>query len=244
MKLDGSYRSMDNTSTSRRAEFFSGLKAEAPILIGVFPFGMIYGVLAVAAGLPPLEAQAMSLFLFAGSAQFLMVQLIGQGTPWVVIILTAFVVNLRHLLYSASVAPYVKSLRARWKAALAYMLTDEAYAVVIGRYTAKGLRPNHQWFFLGAALGVYISWQISTAVGIFLGAQVPASWSLDFTLSLTFIAIIAPAIRDRPSLAAALSAGLVALLTATWPYKLGLALAALVGIMVGLWSEGRWPRSG
>jgi 4-azaleucine resistance transporter AzlC len=228
---------------SRRSEFFSGVKAELPIMLGVIPFGMIYGVVAMGAGLPASVAQAMSSIVFAGSAQFVAAQLLGMGTPGLVIVLTTFVVNLRHMLYSASVAPYVKHLNAKWKCLLAYLLTDEAYAVVITRYNRDGAYPatppNRQWYFLGAGLTLWSTWQASTAVGILLGTQIPSSWALDFALALTFIALVVPALNDRPSVAAALAAGVVAVMTAGLPYKLGLMLAAIIGIVIGLALEAR-----
>jgi len=227
---------------SRRTEFLAGVVAELPLLLGVFPFGMIYGVLALQSGIPPAPAQAMSSILFAGSAQFIAAQLVGQAVPVPIIVLTAFVVNLRHALYSASLAPFVKHLSKPWQALLAYLLTDEAYAVVVTRYNLKGAELFTHWFFLGAGLGLWSCWQISTALGIFLGAQVPASWGLDFTLALTFIALVVPALKDRPGVVAALTAGLVALAAYQLPYKLGLIAAALAGIAAGLWSEVRWQR--
>lgn len=228
-----------------RREFISGFKAELPLLIGVIPFGMIYGVLALAAGMPAGAAQAMSTIVFAGSSQFISTQLYGIAAPGLVIFITAVVVNLRHALYSASVAPYLKCLNSRWKWLLAYLLTDEAYAVAITHYqqTEDSLdcdRPDaRHWFFLGAGLALWGTWQLSTAVGIFLGAQVPASWSLDFTLALTFIAIIVPGLRDRPSLASALVAGVTAVLFFALPYRLGLIIASLVGVSIGLWIEAK-----
>ena len=124
-------------------------------------------------------------------------------------IITGFVINLRHALYSASVAPYVRHLNPAWKGILAYLLTDEAYAVTITHYQQEGDQSHRHWYFLGAGLALWTSWQISTAAGVFLGAQVPASWGLEFTLALTFIALVVPQIKDRPSLLAALTAGLV-----------------------------------
>jgi 4-azaleucine resistance transporter AzlC len=226
---------------SPRSEFVAGVKAELPILLGVIPFGLIYGVLASGAGLPASLAQAMSSIVFAGSAQFIAAQLIGTGAPALVLILTTLVVNLRHMLYSASVAPYVKHLRPQWKWLLAYLLTDEAYAVTILHYQdqeADDAPPVHKhWFFLGAGLALWSTWQASTGVGIFVGAQVPASWSLDFTLALTFIALVVPALKDRAGWVAALVGGTVAVLAAGLPFKLGLILAALIGILAGLGVE-------
>ena len=228
---------------SRGSEFINGVKAELPILLGVAPFGMIYGVLALGAGLSADKAQAMSSIVFAGSAQFIGAQLFKSSTPGLVIILTTFVVNLRHALYSASVAPYLKHLSWKWKSLLAYLLTDEAYAVAIMHYTQAQDPPaflsHRHWYFLGAGLALWLTWQISTAMGLLLGAQIPASWALDFTLALTFIALAAPALNDRPSLGAALVAGIVAVTTVGWPYKLGLMAAALSGIVAGLLMEAR-----
>jgi len=226
---------------ARRREFLAGVKAELPILLGVSPFGMIYGVLALSAGLPATLAFAMSSVVFAGSAQFVAAQLIGTGAPGMVILVTTFIVNLRHVLYSASVAPYLKHPNTRWKCLLAYFLTDEVYAVAITRVAQSGATrfgsPLLRWYFLGAGLAQWSAWQASTAVGIALGAQIPPGWALDFAIALTFIALMIPTLTDRPTAAAALSAGIVAVLTAAWPYKLGLVVAAVIGILVGLVTE-------
>jgi 4-azaleucine resistance transporter AzlC len=231
----------------RRVEFFSGFQGVLPILVGVIPFGMIYGALALAAGISANQAQAMSVVIFAGSAQFITTQLVGNGAPGLVIVLTVAVINLRHALYSASMAPHLKTLRPMWKWLLAYLLTDEAYAVTILHYShtqehygescAEGA--YRHWFFLGSGLGLWITWQISTAACIFLGTVIPPSWSLDFTLALTFIALVMPVLRDRPSLAAALSAGVTAVVAFPLPYKLGLVIATLVGIVVGMGVEAK-----
>lgn len=220
----------------KRSEFASGVRAEAPILVGVVPFGMIYGAVAGAAGLPDALAVAMSSVVFAGSAQFVGAQLIGAGAPAFVLLLTTFVVNLRHLLYSASLAPHVRHLSTRWRLLLAYLLTDEAYAVTVLRYTesSQSSAPMRHWYFLGSGLALWASWQMSTLVGVVLGAQVPPGWSLDFALALTFIGLVVPTLRDRPHIGAALSAGLVAVAAAGWPYRLGLMAAALTGIIVGV----------
>ncbi len=219
--------------------FWAGVRAEFPLLVGVFPFGLIYGALALKAGLSPAAAQAMSSIVFAGSAQFITAQLVHDAAPGFVIVLTIAVVNLRHMLYSASVAPYVKNLPMRWKAWLAYLLTDEAYAATILHYELEDVTPGGHWFFLGAGFSLWSIWQLSTACGIFLGAAIPDSWPLDFALPLTFIAMVMPVLKDRPVVAAALSAGAVALLAFSLPFKLGLILAALTGILVGVLLEGR-----
>jgi 4-azaleucine resistance transporter AzlC len=180
----------------------------------------------------------MSAIVFAGSAQFIGAQLISVATPVPVLWLTTFIVNVRHVLYSTALGPELQHLSRRWRALLAYLLTDEAYAIAALHYgdREQPLAAKH-YYFLGAGLTLWAVWQASTAVGIFLGAAVPASWSLDFTLALTFLAIVIPNLKDRPNAAAALSAGIVAVLGFHLPYKLGLMAAALTGIIVGVWLE-------
>lgn len=219
--------------------FIQGVRAEIPLLIGVFPFGLIYGAVALKAGLPMLAAQAMSSIVFAGSAQFVTAQLAQDGAPAFVMILTIAVVNLRHMLYSASLAPYLKNLSLRWKLLLSYLLTDEAYAPSILHYEKAGLHEHSHWFVLGAGFSLWFVWQASTAVGVFLGASIPERWSLDFALPITFIAMVVPVLKKQPMIAAALSAGVTALLAYQLPFKLGLILAAFVGIAVGAALESR-----
>lgn len=227
---------------SPAAEFLSGVRDELPLLVGVIPFGMIYGVIAIGAGLSPGTAQAMSLIVFGGSAQMLMAQLYGLGTPAPVILLGAVIVNLRHALYSASMAPYLKKLNRRWKWLLAYLLTDEAYAITIIHYhkpRPASLTDYRHFFLLGSGLALWSTWQLSTAAGILLGRQIPASWSLDFTLALTFIGLVVPTLKDRAAAASAITAGVAALLAFALPLSLGLVVGAVAGILAGLIVERR-----
>lgn len=222
----------------RAKQFLVGVQAVIPLLIGASPFGMIYGALAMSAGLSTSAAQMMSSIVFAGSAQFITTQLLRDSAPGLVIVLTIAVVNLRHMLYSASIAPYLDSVSIRWKALLSYLLTDEAYASTIMNFERNGVTPYGHWFLFGAGLALWTIWQVSTALGIALGTAIPDSWSLDFALPLTFIAMIVPAMKGKPYLAAVLSAGVTALATYSLPFRLGLIVAALVGIVVGTYLEG------
>jgi 4-azaleucine resistance transporter AzlC len=239
MQRERQGRLLSAPAQSRLEEFWCGVRDESPILLGVAPFGLIYGALAMDSGLAAAAAQAMSSILFAGSAQFIAAQMTGAGVSGIVILAVVFIVNLRHALYSASVAPHIRHLRMGWKLLLAYLLTDEAYAVTITHYSRPGDASRKHWYFLGAGLTLWISWQASTAVGIFIGAQIPPSWPLDFILPLTFIALVVPAIRDRAGAAAAVVAGVIGLLAAGLPLKTGLLAAALTGILAGVLAEGR-----
>ncbi len=219
---------------SRQQAFWAGVRDELPILVGTIPFGLIYGVTAVSLGVPAGIAQAMSSIVFAGSAQFVSAQLIGASAPAVIVVLTAVIINLRHLLYSASLAPYLDRLPLRWKAPLAYLLTDEAYAVTIIHFRTTSDSRYRHWYYLGAGLALWSTWQTATAAGVFLGAQVPASWQLDFTLPLTFIALVVVAIRDRASVGTAVVAALTAVVAFGFPFKTGLIVATMLGIAAGL----------
>lgn len=224
--------------SSRRNSFLAGARAELPILLGVLPFGMIYGASALAAGLSPLMAQAMSVVVFAGSAQFVIVQLVAENVPPLVIAATALVVNLRHLLYSASIAPYLRKVAARHRRLLAYLLTDEAFTVSIIHFQREPEEPAPGWYLAGAGLALWTTWQLSTAAGIFLGASLPAWLPLDFALPLTFIALAVPAIRDRATVGAAITAGAVVLLARALPFGLSLLVAALAGVIAGMLIDG------
>ncbi len=224
---------------SPAGELRDGALSLAPLLVGVAPFGVIYGVLALESGVPAAAAMAMSSVLFAGSAQFLLARLVGLGAAAPVMVASIGLVNLRHALYSASVAPALSHLPRRWKLALAYLLTDEAYAASVSRLQRGG--PNQHWVLLGAGLTLWAGWQVSTAAGILLGASLPRDLPLDFALPLTFIAIVVPMIRTRAAVLSAAVAAVVALACAGWPYQLGLLSAAVAGIVAG-WVAGRGAR--
>lgn len=225
---------------TRTSEFFSGVRAILPLLIGAAPFGLIYGATAINTHLGPIAAQGMSGIVFAGSSQFLMVQLIGAGTPALIIIFTAAVVNLRHMLYSASLATHFQDVRPYWwRWVLAYLLTDEAYAATVMRFRSYDSSQFRHWFFFGAGFTLWCTWQLSTAIGIFVGTSIPASWDLDFTLPLTFIAIIVPALRKQSHVIVSLIAGVLAIVTINLPLKLGLLVSACIAIIIGM----LWPVS-
>ncbi len=217
---------------TKKAAFISGAKAVSPLLLGVIPFALIAGLSAIGAGLSQLEALGLSVIVFAGAAQLAAVDLIGQQASVAVIILTALVINLRFCMYSASLAPHFHGLPLCWRGGLAYLLTDQAFAIAISAYSQGRANLRH-WYYLGAALTLWGVWQGGTAAGVFLGTQIPQSWSLDFAIPLTFLALLCPALQDRPAMIAAMTAGGLALMGHSLPYNLGLFLAALGGIAAG-----------
>ncbi|HLL40139.1 MAG TPA: AzlC family ABC transporter permease [Rubrobacteraceae bacterium] len=235
--LDEAIEEEPNAASSRGA-FVSGVKATAPVLLALVPFALAFGTMATGSGLSALQALAMSVFVFAGAAQLAMVPLISAGASVAVIVLTVLVINLRMTLYSASLAPHFRRLTAGWKGLLSYLLTDQAYAATITRFDeGQTEEVDKRWYYLGAALAVWVTWQPAAMLGVFLGSRVSEDWSLDFVLPLTFIALVLPAIKDRMTATAALSAGGTAVFVAAMPLNLGLITAALVGVMGGLVAE-------
>jgi 4-azaleucine resistance transporter AzlC len=219
---------------SRRREFADGVAAEMPLLAGVAPFGLAYGAYAVESGISSALATAMSFVVFGGASQIVGVEQMSAGAPGVIVVLTAFLVNLRHVLYGASLAPHVEHASVRFRWLIAYLLTDEAYAVGIERYRRPDTSPHRHFFVLGAGVALWACWQVTTVIGVVAGAAVPERWALDFALPLTFLAIVVPAMRDRRAVAAALVAGAVAVAAHGWPYGTGLLAAATAGIAAGM----------
>jgi 4-azaleucine resistance transporter AzlC len=219
-------------------EMGAGGKAALPLALGLVPFMTIYGVLMHAAGYAPLVAQAMTLLVFAGS-QFVTAQLLLAGTPGTVIIATCTMMNLRYALYSASIAPALRQVSLPWRLVLAALLTDETYLLSIRRSQESDQHPYLHWFLLGAGLDIWLACQGSTALGSFLGSLVPAAWHLEFSATLTFLALLVLSLRDRASWGTAVVAGACALLVGGLPWKLGLLVATGVGMLVGILLEAR-----
>jgi 4-azaleucine resistance transporter AzlC len=224
---------------TRRSEFIAGLKDTLPLILAATPFGIIFGAQGISAGLSPAATMGMSLFVFAGSSQFIGALLVGQGTAIPVIVLTTFVVNLRHALYSASLAPYVKHLPQRWLVPLGFWLTDETYAITIRHYEAAGDPQHRHWYYFASCIFMYLNWNFWTLVGIIAGQRFEgiARLGLDFAMVVTFIGIVVPLLLTRPMLLSALVAGVTATLAYPLPNRLGLMIAALAGISAGLLAE-------
>jgi predicted branched-subunit amino acid permease len=221
---------------STHRDFITGARDTLPILLGVVPFAMICSVAAVSVGLTPLEAMGMSFIVYAGASQLAVLQLLGESAVWLVMALTAWTINLRFTMYSATLAPYLQKEPLLRKAPFAYILSDQAFGVTMSRF-ANELPANPAWYFYGSAATVWVTWNISAFVGALLGTLVPSSWGLDFAFPLSFMALMFAALKDRPAVLAALVGGVIAVLAKGLPYNLGLVLAALLGIGAGMLAE-------
>ncbi|MBT3436204.1 MAG: AzlC family ABC transporter permease [Oceanospirillaceae bacterium] len=226
-------------SLSKSTEFINGAKATIPLIIGAIPFGIIFGTLAEPSGLSIWGAMAMSLFVFAGSSQFIAVGLLAAGVGPALIVATTFVVNLRHLLYATALVDKVSHLSQAWRAVLAFGLTDESFAAVNSRYLGRSDTTHAHWFFLGSIMAMYSNWQLCTWLGIGLGELFPdmTQWGLDFAMSVTFLGMVIPYLRNKPMWLAVISAAAFALVLRDLPHQLGLVIAALSGICIGYASQ-------
>jgi 4-azaleucine resistance transporter AzlC len=224
-------------------EIWRGLVATFPLMVSAVPFGVIFGTLATNAGLSPLAVMSMSLFVFSGSAQFIAILLLGTGSALGVIWLATLILNLRHLLYAATLVDHVRHLSQTWRFGLSALLTDETFAVMERRYREEGGGTHAHWYYFASCLGMYLNWQFWTYVGVVLGTEFPEvkNWGLEFAMIVTFTGIVVPALRSSPYLLAAVVAGAVATIGNALPYKLGLMAGALAGIATGLMVQ-EWRR--
>ncbi|WP_096717286.1 AzlC family ABC transporter permease [Paraburkholderia acidicola] len=206
------------------------------MLVGAAPFGVIFGTLVASGPLHLWHGQLMSLVVFAGSAQFIALGLIAGHAGFAVVWATTLIVNLRHMLYSATLAPHVAHLPMHWRWTLGGLLTDEVFAVAWAHYRLHPPGSVGPYYFLGSGLSMYINWQIWTLAGLLFGAAFPGlqSLGLDFAMVATFIAIVVPQLVAIRYVAAAATAGALAFFWQGWPYKLGLLGAVFAGVVVGV----------
>lgn len=225
--------------SSRYKEFIVGSSRTLPLLLGALPFGLIYGALGISSGLSKQAVMAMSALVFAGSAQFIAAGLFGLRAPLTIILIVTFVVNLRHMLYSLSLLPYLKHLPQKWRIPLAFWLTDETYAVTIYHYQGSAENDHKHWFQLGSSVAMYLNWQLWTFVGIYLGDKIPntENWGLDVAMPIAFIGMIIPFVNSASLKVCVATTGVFALLTNGLPYKSGLILSTLIGISAGIISD-------
>lgn len=223
----------------RTAALQAGLRAVVPTLIATGTWGMVTGVAMVKSGLTESMALAMTLLLYAGSAQLTSLPLIAANAPLWLIFAAGCVVNLRFLIFGAALQPYFRHLSWPKRLGLGYFTTDMGFVLFMSRFGDEGQRGTREqlWFFLGAISPSWIVWQCSSILGIFLGTMVPSTWSLDFAAVLALLAITIPLASSKPLLVTILAAALTAWIGQVWPLRLGLAAAVLVGVAAGIWAE-------
>jgi len=224
--------------------YWQGFRAGAPFILVVGPFALLFGVVATEAGLDIVQTMAMTILVIAGAAQFASLQLLVDGAPVFIALLTGLAINMRMAMYSASLTPHLGSA-ALWKRAIVtYLMVDQSYAVAIAEYENNPERPlpDKLAFYFGAISPIAPLWYIFTYVGAVAGKAIPPEFALDFAVPITFIALFAPALRSLPHIAAGFTSVLVALALAWVPYNGGLMVAAILAMITGAAIEKRMEK--
>jgi predicted branched-subunit amino acid permease len=216
-----------------------GLRAVSPALVATATWGLVTGVAMVKSGLTEHMALLMTLLVYAGSAQLTSLPLIASHAPLWLIFLAGAVVNVRFLIFGAALHPFFRHLPWPRRLLLGFFTTDMSFVLFMPRFGDAAVRGTRDqlWFFIGAILPGWFVWQATSCLGIWLGAGVPANWSLDFAAVLALLAFTIPLANSKPMLTAMLAAGLVAWVGQLLPMRLGLVLALIAGIAAGMAAE-------
>ncbi len=222
-------------SSSVKTAYRAGIRDGAPFILVLAPFAILFGVLATEAGLSVFETLSFSVVVIAGAAQFTALQLMAEDAPTLVVLASALAVNLRMAMYSASLTPHIGGAPLWQRAIAAYCTVDQSYAVSITKYerAPEMTGPEKIAYFFGTVTPVVPLWWLFTLIGALVGETIPASFALDFAVPITFLAIVAPALRTRAHVGAALTAAVLSLLLFSVPFNLGILLAGIGGMMVG-----------
>lgn len=211
-----------------------------PIIVGVIPFGITCGIMGLSAGLTHWEVIWMSLIVFAGASQFMSIAMLGAGiSGWGIIVFTTFLVNLRHLIMGASLAPYLLRENAPLQALLSFFLTDESYALTVSRIDREGYSPHYQ---LGVNIFLYFIWALSTVLGVVLAKHIsdPLKWGIDFAIPATFMVLLIPRLVSKASIIVCLISGITTVIGIQFlPGKWYIILACLVASVSGFIYERR-----
>lgn len=219
---------------ARGSDFGRGMKAALPIVLGYVPIGLAFGALARQIGLSLWQIGLMSALVYAGSSQFIAVSLLGVGASLLTIVVTTFLVNLRHLLMSSALSPHLPGLSGRFLALLAFGVTDETFALNITRLRSESLTRHD---ILGVHLTSQSSWFLGSLLGGVVGTLIPpGSFGVDFALPAMFICLIVLQVRHRLDVGVVVLAGGLALgLTVASPGSHYVAItAAVVAATIGV----------
>ena len=210
--------------------FLKGIVDVSPLMIPVVPFGLIFGILSIDIGFSPLATMGMSLIIFGGASQIILLQLFSGGASTIVIVSSVGAVNSRHLLYGAVVSEHLSDLKLIWKIIISYFLIDQAFAVS-NEYLKKSKEKNKFFHLIGGGFTCWIIWQSTTFLGIILGSAIPEKLGLSFAVPLTFLAILVSDLRKMINVIVILVSGLIALFGYNYiPYKAYVIVAALSGL--------------
>ena len=212
--------------------FIKGIISVSPLMIPVVPFGLIFGVLAIDIGFSPIETMGMSLIIFGGASQIVLLQLFSGGASSLVIISSVGAVNSRHLLYGAVVSEHLSDLKLIWKILISYFLVDQAFARS-NEYFKRNKQSNKYFHLVGGGITCWVIWQTTTFLGIVLGSFIPEKLGLSFAVPLTFLALLVNDFRKLINLIVIIISGLVATFGFNYiPYKAYVIVAGLTALIV------------
>ena len=214
--------------------FIKGIMDVSPLMIPVVPFGLIFGVLAIDIGFSPLETMGMSLIIFGGASQIVLLQLFSGGASSLVIISSVGAVNSRHLLYGAVVSEHLSDLKLIWKIIISYFLIDQAFAIS-NEYLKKNKQSNKYFHLVGGGATCWVIWQSTTFLGIVLGEAIPDKLGLSFAVPLTFLALLVNDFRKLINVVVIIISGLVATIGFNYiPFKAYVIVSALIGLFTAM----------
>lgn len=230
-----------------RVEFRRGLLESVPVVLGIMPIGFLFGALARAAGLTWVEAGLMSAVVYAGPSQLVAVGLLQLGAGFSLIVLTTLIVNLRYVLYAASLAPYFRDRSPGWLALIAYGLVDGAYAVSIAHCVKSPRQPRKDAYYLAVTVFIYVTWVPASFLGGYLIEALPEirGLGLEFLAPAMYIALLIPLLRDATeALSAILAIPATMAMVSVLPYAQGVLVAiAIIALLGGFFKWLRFHRS-
>ena len=222
-------------SSTTKSAFWRGFRDAAPFFLVVAPFGLLFGVVAIEAGLTLAQAMGMSSLVIAGAAQFSALQLMTENAPIALVVAAAVAVNLRMAMYSAALAPHLGPSPLWQRALMSYVLFDQTFAASSLEFERNPDQSHvaKAAYFAGTVMPVAPVWLVFSLIGALVGTGIPPELGLDFAVPITFLAIVAPMLRTRAHVAAAFTSALLALALAGLPSGIGLLIAGGVAMVVG-----------
>jgi predicted branched-subunit amino acid permease len=224
---------LDRLSDTNRRAFFEGVRTFSPAVLATFSWGLVTGVAMTKSVLTVPQALGMTFLVYAGSSQLAVLPLFAAKLPIWTILLTAAMVNLRFVIFSAGLAPHFSYLPLKRRLVLGYFNGDIIYLMFSKQNFPTGWQPGKEAFFWGLAVSSWCSWQVSSVLGILLASLIPDNWGLELAGTLALIPLIVSAIATRSTLAAVAVASVVALLAFDLPYRFGLPLAVFAALIAG-----------
>jgi len=219
-----------------RSAVSAGIRESLLIVLGYIPFGLAAGAAMAQTSVSPVLSILTSPILFAGASQLVAIQVLGSGAGLALVVFSVAIINARHLLYSASLAPHLADWSRGQRMGAAFFLSDPVYALAISRFEREGgagSRSAQIGYYFAVGLTGFVGWGALVTVGVLLGGFIPVWVPLELAIPLTFLLLLLPLIKDRAGLVAASVGGLGAFLAHGLPFGAGLMVGAVAGLIAG-----------